>query len=142
MNLLIELLGAATIAQQVPSTERQPCPSFTPGKPYPWESREILPGDQWVWVYLLIDKRGRATDCRIGEGNIRDKDRRGIICMSFQKNWYTKPILKDGQPIEGWFKRYFIITGTKHQMRDLEARRLYLQQHPNERPECYPEYGR
>ena len=101
-----------------------------------------MPGDQWAWVYLQIDKRGRATDCRIGEGNIRDKDKRGIICMSFQKNWYTKPIVKDGKPVEGWFRRYFIIKSTKHETRDLEARKLYFQQHPNERSECYPEYAR
>jgi hypothetical protein len=119
------------------------CPQFTPGQSYPWESHELMPGDQYAWVYLLIDKKGRATDCRIGETNIRGSDARGILCMSFVKNWYTKPILNDaGEPVEGWFKRYFLEIGVKHQSRDLEARKLYFQQHPEVRPECYPEYTR
>lgn len=146
MNRFVKALAFAALAVSPPTQAQEvskaPCPTFTPGQPYPWEVRETLPGDQWAWVYLLIDKKGRATDCRIGEGNVRDKDSRGIICMSFQKNWYTKPILKDGKPVEGWFKRYFVIKGTKHEVHDLDARKLYFQQHPNERPECYPEYTR
>jgi hypothetical protein len=141
MSLMIALL-AASMTAQASGTGQRPCPTFTPGQPYPWEVRKPQPGDQWTWVYLLIDQKGRAKDCRIGDGNIRNKDTRGMICLSFQKNWYTKPILKDGKPIEGWFKRLFIIANTKHQTSDLEARKLYFQQHPDERPECYPEYTR
>jgi hypothetical protein len=125
-----------------PNGIQTPCPTFTPGQPYPWESGNAGPGDQWTSVFLLIDKHGHATDCRIGEGNIRNKDTRGKICMSFVKNWYTKPILKDGKPVEGWFKRLFIIAGTKHKMSDLEARKSFFEQHPDERPECYPQYIR
>jgi hypothetical protein len=142
MKLLASLVATLSIFTQAASAAEQACPTFTPGMPYPWETKEIVPGDQWAWVYLLIDKNGRAKDCRIGEGTIHDKDRRGIICMSFVKNWYVKPILKDGQPVEGWFRRYFLLEGTKHAGRDVEARKLFFQQHAEERPECYPEYTR
>ena len=102
-----------------------------------------MPGDQYAWIYLLIDKRGRATDCRIGETNMHDHDTSGILCMSFQKNWHMKPIVDgDGKPVEGWFKRYFLSIGTRHQQHDIEARRMYFEQHLDERRECYPEYTR
>ena len=143
MKSLISILASAALITSASVSAAATCPTWTPGQPYPWESHEIMSGDQYAWVYLLIDKRGRAKDCRIGETNMHDHDTRGILCMSFVKNWYTKPILgQEGKPVTGWFKRYFISLGTKHQQRDLEARKLFLEQNPEERRECYPEYAK
>ena len=97
MILLAGLLGAAIFASQEQDPSQAPCPTFTPGQLYPWESRKPQPGDQWAWVYLLIDKHGRAKDCRIGDGNVRNKDTRGMICLSFHKNWVHQADPEGGQ---------------------------------------------
>jgi hypothetical protein len=140
MKSLAGLLIAAIATAQAQNADQRPCPTFTPGQPYPWEARNVMKGDQWADVYLFIDKKGRAKDCRLGGGTIRDKNTRWYICSSFKKSWYTKPILKDGLPVEGWFKRRFIMTNGRHMDTDAEARKRFFQEHPEERPECYPEY--
>jgi hypothetical protein len=91
-----------------------------------------MPGDEWGYVHLFIDKRGRAIGCGLSETNIRSRDRRGILCMSFEKNWYTRAIIENGKPVEKWVKRPFLIFGDKHEKADSEARKRYLQEHPSE----------
>jgi hypothetical protein len=140
MKLFIVLGVATAIAAQAPNPSQPPCPTFTPGQPYPWQSREAMKGDQWAWVHLFIDKQGHAKDCRIGDTNVGSKDTRWYICNSFKNNWYTKPLMKDGKPIEGWFKRYLIITNGRHLDTDAKARTRFFAEHPEERRECYPEY--
>jgi hypothetical protein len=143
MKVIISIAAGAALTMSSAASAQATCPTWTPGQLYPWESHELVSGDQYAWVYLLINNRGHATDCRIGETNMHDHDTRGILCMSFQKNWYMNPIIGDnGKPVTGWFKRYFISLGTKHQQKDLEARKLFFQQHLEERPQCYPEYTR
>jgi hypothetical protein len=123
-------VGSAALADQTA------CPKLMPGQPTPWSIQEHMPGDEWGYVHLFIDKHGRAVGCGLSETNIRSKDRRGILCMSFEKNWYTKPIIENDTPVEKWVKRPFVIFGGRHEKADDLARKRYLQEHPAE-AECY-----
>lgn len=100
---------------------------------------ELLPGDFWAWVHLEIDKDGRALGCGIGKTNISSQNTRSNLCRSYVASWKAVPILKDGKPIKTTVRRYTVIMGDKHADAERKARKQFFRDHPNERPECYPQ---
>jgi hypothetical protein len=112
------------------------CPAREEGV-VPWNTPGLMEGDRWAWVYLTINTRGTPTNCGIGENNL-SQGARSKVCRSFIRNWRATPVLKDGKPTNATIKRKFVIIGKKHEKAYDEARKTYFQQHPEERPECYP----
>ena len=114
------------------------CPPREPGT-YPWSTDGTMPGDEWAWVFLELDKKARAKRCLIGKNNIDDSDRRFFVCRAMQEDW--RPASDEaGQAVASTtVKRFFIIRGPDHEKLMRAARKRYLAEHSDERPDCYPE---
>jgi hypothetical protein len=141
----MKTLGLLTLATVfgAAATQGHACAKkFTPGEPYPWESSELMPGDEYARVYLTVDHSGHASTCRIGETNIYSKDRRWYLCNSYKTDWYTHPLVKDGKSVEAQVRHYVVITGTRHLDHDWAAGKRWFQLHPEESRKCYPDYRR
>jgi hypothetical protein len=78
-----------------------------------WEfaAQKIRPGDRWIKVRIDIDEKGRPLKCGVIASNIRSKERRFWICLAVQKQWVTKPILKDGVPVATSVERTIVEPG-------------------------------
>ena len=112
-----------------------PCPPREPGS-YPWAGQGIVNGDLYAWVYLKIGK-DRRPQCSIGENNIHDSDLRFFVCRAFANEW--KPARPEDAMPGSVVKRLTIMAGPNHAKMEKEARKQYFVQHPDQRPECYPE---
>jgi len=114
------------------------CPPHEPGY-LPWMSNGIAKGDLWAWVYLDLDKDARPKRCLMGENNIHDADTRFLACSAMKEGW--KPATPDqGRSVASTMvKRLFIIPGPDRNKAIREAKKSYFAEHPDQRPECYPD---
>jgi len=96
-----------------------------------------MDGDYWAWVYLVIGKDHRVEKCLMGDNNIHDDQLRFFACKAFTDGW-DPANANDVQPGQE-IKRFFVIPGGKHEKANKDARKKFFADHPNERPECYPE---
>lgn len=118
--------------------EPAPCPKWEAGARYPWQSNEIMRGDLFGWVIMDVDRYGAPTRCRIGENNFRDAETGMFLCKNYSERW-RGPKAAPSDPDRRTFRRYSLIAGYDHLLADRKARRQWFQDHPEERPECYPE---
>lgn len=118
--------------------EKALCPKHETGGGYPWQTQQIMDGDEWAWVYVDVDKGGRPIKCGIGQNNIPDPEVRFRLCSAYSEDWRTRPAA-EGEPATRTIKRMTVLTGYKHQMADQQARKRFFREHPEERPECYPD---
>ena len=139
MNILPIAPIAFMLVSSAALAAGESCPPREAGSSYPWQLRELMPGDKYAWLYLDIDTDGRALDCRIGENNIHDPYTRFLACRAFKEDWRTSPVVENGKPVRSTIKRYFIMLGHKHIAANRKARKQWFRDHPNERPSCYPE---
>jgi len=126
------LLGAPALA------DKPGCPIFEAGARYPWQSNEILPGDRFAWLILDIDRDGVPFRCRVGNNNYIENETRFFLCKNYSDRW-RGPRASASDPDRRTLKRFSLIAGYQHDLADRKARRLWFKQHPEERPECYPE---
>jgi hypothetical protein len=141
MMRFIPLAALLAMPSLAAASSGTPCPKqWGPGEMFPWESEEIMPGDQWANLRLDIDEKGRATGCRIEATNIHSANTKYAVCYSFKKNWYTDPILENGKPVAKTVRTQFIIRGSKHEKREEKARQQFFRDNPGERRECYPNH--
>jgi len=126
------LLGTPALA------DKPGCPIFEAGARYPWQSNEILPGDRFAWVILDIDRDGVPFRCRVGNNNYIENETRFFLCKNYSDRW-RGPRAAESDPDRRTLERFSLIAGYEHDMADRKARRLWFKQHPEERPECYPE---
>jgi hypothetical protein len=96
-----------------------------------------IAGDYYAWVYLVIGKDHRPAKCLMGENNIHDDQMRFFACKAFVDGW-DPAHASDVQPGQQ-IKRYFVIPGAAHEKANKEARKKFFAEHPDQRPECYPE---
>lgn len=111
------------------------CPARETGT-YPWTTGGAVNGDYYAWVYLTIGKDRRPT-CAIGENNIHDSDMRFFVCHAFTEQW--KPARASDAEPGAVVKRLMVIPGPRHAKAEKEARKKFFAEHPDERPDCYPE---
>ena len=113
------------------------CPFHEQGV-YPWASMvpKVVDGDLWAWVYLDLDKAGAPLRCRIGEGNLSAPETRSNVCRNFVGSWQARPLVKDGEPVAGTTRRFFILMGRKHEKLFDQARARWMAAHPELRA-CY-----
>ncbi len=131
------ILAAFAICLQssaVPASE--PCPPREVGT-YPWTTDGALPGDQYGWVYLTIGKDGQPQQCGMGQTNIFDSDLRFFVCRAMMRDW--KPASGEKLAAGSVVKRLMILPGPHHDKVNKEARKRFFADHPDQRPECYPE---
>ncbi|HWI77202.1 MAG TPA: hypothetical protein VNS53_09010 [Sphingomicrobium sp.] len=86
-----------------------------------------------------MDKDAQAKRCLMGNNNIHDADTRFLACDAMRESW--KPATEDDARAVALttVRRLFIIrvrTGTR---KIREAKKLWFAQHPDQRPECYPD---
>ena len=114
------------------------CPPHDPGY-LPWLTNGIAKGGLWAWVYLELDKDARPKRCLMGENNIHDADTRFLACDAMKESW--KPATEaDARAVASTtVKRLFIIPGPKRDKEIREAKDLWFAQHPDQRPQCYPD---
>ena len=105
---------------------------------HPWQVKGVMRGDQYAEVYIDIDERGRPLKCYIGKTNI-PRDDRFWTCKAYLDDWRTDPVMKDGKAVRGTVRRDVILTGDEHNKANREGRKRFFREHPDERPECYPE---
>lgn len=101
---------------------------------YPWLIEEVMSGDEYGDVYVDIDGTGVPTGCRFGDTNVRDSNEKFSVCQGFMQQWHKSEANGSPQTL----KEQFISYGSKHRKAEREAEKLYFQQHPNDRPDCYP----
>jgi len=118
--------------------ETTPCPEREAGAAYPWQSLELMKGDRYAWVIVDVDRTGRPLRCGVGDNNIPDPDTRFFLCNAYKGDWRAPPA-GAGEPDVRTIRRRTTMVGYEHQMADKKARKLWFRQHPDERPECYPE---
>jgi hypothetical protein len=95
-------------------------------------------GDRSAIIYIDVDRTGRPLRCRVGKNNIPDPETRWRACKAYSDDWRAPPA-KAGEPAERTIQRNFTLIGYEHQMADQKARKLWFQQHPEQREECYAE---
>ncbi|HEX6741308.1 MAG TPA: hypothetical protein VF079_05880 [Sphingomicrobium sp.] len=131
-------LGAALVMSSGAMAEKAPCPEREVGSAYPWQNLEPIKGDRYAWVIVDVDRTGRPLRCAIGNNNIPDPDTRFLLCNAYKGDWRAPPATAD-DPAVRTIRRRTTMVGYEHQMADKKARKLWFRQHPDERPECYPE---
>jgi len=114
------------------------CPKFEAGAAYPWQNWDLMPGDHYAWVYIEIDKTGRALKCSIGENNILDPETRFRLCRAYSEDWRGPPAAA-GDPERRTINRHFTLLGAAHELANQKARKQFQGPYPEERPSCYPE---
>ena len=114
------------------------CPKWEAGARYPWQSDEIMRGDQFAWLVLDVDRDGVVFNCRIGDNNYIENETRFWLCKNYSDRW-RGPKAAASEPDKRTFRRYSLIAGYAHDRADKSARRQWFMDHPQERPECYPE---
>jgi hypothetical protein len=73
----------------------------------------------------------------MGKTNIDDSDLRFFACKAFTDDWKPASAV---EPVPGSVvKRLFIMPGPNHEKADKDARKRFFAEHPDQRPECYPE---
>jgi hypothetical protein len=130
-------LAVALASSSAALADKPQCPQREAGQAYPWQSG-FMKGDRYAWVVVTVDRTGRPLKCGIGDNNIPDPDARFLLCRAFSEDWRGPPA-QAGDPEVRTIKRQFTMLGYEHQMADKKARKLWFRQHPDERPECYPE---
>ena len=143
------IAAAAFMIIASPAVAKEACPPNKYEPPYPWFISDIMPGDQFADIYLDIDKTGKPINCRMGKNNIPGDDK-FWVCKAFIDQWTTAPAsanstagpppanLPPNSPIKGTIYRKYVGYGEKHDSAERAARKLFFQQHPEERSECYP----
>ena len=132
--LLLSILLSSSSALAAESS----CPSFEPGESYPWQTSEIMPGDEWANLYIDLDEKARPTNCKIGKSKLR-KETGFWMCRAMMAQGNFEPVMKDGIPVKGTVTRYMFLAGRTHRQADEAARKKFFKEHPEERPGCYPE---
>jgi hypothetical protein len=139
MRVTLQFLLMSSVLVGVPANAAAGnCPPRETGT-YPWTKYGTVKGDEWAWVYLELDKKGWAKRCLMGENNIDDSDRRFFVCRAMKQDW--RPATKDGALAlaSTTVKRFFLIPGPDHEKQMREAKKRFFAEHPDERPECYPD---
>ena len=98
-----------------------------------------MPGDKWAWVYLELDEKARPKRCLMGKNNIHDPDLRFFVCRAAEKDWHPATPEHAKAVASTTVKRRMIMRGPEHYKLMREARKRFFAEHPDERPECYPE---
>ena len=117
------------------------CPKWEAGARYPWQSDTPLRDDLFAWVNLTVDRKGYPIRCRVGKNNLVDAEARVWFCKQYYERW-RGPRASADEPAKRKLMRYSLIAGPKHAANDRRARKAWFEQHPAERPECYPEPSR
>jgi hypothetical protein len=137
MRRVFAVVAAAAVVGS-PAFAKEPCPARPLGAlAYPWLIEGVMSGDKYADIYLDINKAGEPTGCRFANTNIRDDNDRFYTCLAFMGQWTAGP--KDSAAAPRTVVRKYIAYGSKHQKAEREARKIYLQQHPDVRVECYQE---
>jgi hypothetical protein len=132
------LLVAALIASGPAMAAANDCPPHEPGY-LPWLTNGIAKGDLWAWVYLELDKDARPKRCLMGDNNIHDADTRFLACDAMKESWKPATAADAKAVASTTVKRLFILPGPKRDKEIREAKKLWFAQHPDQRPECYPD---
>ena len=127
--------GSAAVAQP------PGCPKWEAGTRYPWQSNTIVRGDQFAWLVLDVNRQGYPFRCKIRANNYPDNEARLWLCKQYLDRW-RGPAATASDPEVRRLKRYSLVAGYDHHIADQKARPLWFNQHPEERPECYPEPSR
>ena len=129
--LVLALLACSTS----PLLAKASCPARPVGSlVYPWLIEDVMSGDDYGDVYVDIDGEGVPTGCRFGDTNIRDSNEKFTVCQGFMQQWHKSEANGSPQTL----KEKFISYGSKHRKAERDAEKLYFQQHPDDRPDCYP----
>ena len=114
------------------------CPTFRPGQAYPWQTSEkLMPGDQWAWLFIDLDAKGKPTGCKVGEHKYQPET--GFwMCRAMMASGEFEPVMKDGVAVEGTVKRFMTLPGRQRQRAEQAARKQWFKDNPHERPSCYP----
>src|SRR5438132_12912918 len=131
---LCAILSASSIAL----AQTAPCPKFELGTRYPWQTTEIMPGDRYTSIALDVDRSGFPIRCAFGKNNFPDPEMLFWLCKSYTDRWRA-PAAGASDPKTRTFERFALIAGYDHFVADHKARKRWFEQHPQERPECYPE---
>lgn len=114
------------------------CPTREPGEFYPWQTSEVMPGDEWAELHIDLDAQGRPKNCRVGKNKLKPET--GFyMCRAMMAQANYEPVEKDGVAVEGTVTRKFFLNGRQHQRAEAAARKKFFKDNPQERPSCYPD---
>jgi hypothetical protein len=132
-------IGGSLVLSAASLPAANPCPVRQPGQAYPWSrSADLMPGDEWAYLYIDVDTKGRPSNCRVGKHQYQPET--GFwMCRAMMAQANFEPIMKDGIAIAGTVTRYTMIPGRQRQREDEAARKQFFRDHPDERPSCYPD---
>jgi hypothetical protein len=133
------LVGALSIGSS--AFAKDGCPKWEAGTRYPWQTNQIMPRDQFAHMLLKVDRHGYPLDCKLADNNYPDPESRVWLCKQYYLMW-RGPQAAVSDPDTRVLERLSIIPGYDHYMADLKARRTWFREHPEARPECYPEPSR
>ena len=131
------VLFATLAVSSVAIAQSASCPKFELGSRDPWQTTDIMPGDRYTSIALDVDRSGFPIRCAFGKNNFPDPEMLFWLCKSYTDRWRA-PAAKPSDPKTRTFERFVLITGYDHFVADHKARKRWFEQHPAERPECYP----
>ena len=130
------IAGCALLAG--PSLAATPCPELKPGQAYPWQKSGLMPGDEWAYLHIDLDVKGRPKNCRVGKHQYKPET--GFwMCRAMMAQGSFEPIIKDGVAVEGTVMRFMSVAGRQRRRAEAAARKQWFKDHPEERASCYPE---
>jgi hypothetical protein len=135
---ILPIFLAAALGATQSSAEGGQCSKWEAGARYPWQSNEIMRGDLYGWVIMDVDRYGAPASCRIGKNNFLDVETAVFLCKNYSERW-RGPKAAPSDPDRRTFTRFSLINGYDHFIADKKGRRQWFNDHPGERPECYPE---
>ena len=143
MNRLRAIAGlaAALAAGSAAAADRANCPKWEAGARYPWQSNTIMRGDRFGWVIMEVDRSGAPASCRNGRHNFLDVETGQFLCKNYTERW-RGPKAAPTDPDRRTFTRFSLLAGYDHLIADRRARKQWFKDHPEQRPECYPEPSR
>jgi hypothetical protein len=137
-KLPVLLVSVAFFSGTALAAADKACPPHRPGQAYPWQSAEVMPGDEWADLYIDLDAKGRPTNCRIGKHKL-NKESGFWMCRAMTAQGQFEPVMKDGVAVPGTVTRHFFLAGRKHRQIEAAARKQFFKDHPEERSSCYPD---
>ena len=138
MRTMIPFALAVALSSSAALAAPAGCPVHEPGARYPWQSNTIMRGDRFGWVIMDVDRYGAPASCRIGKNNFLDVETGMFLCKNYSERW-RGPKATAADPDRRTFTRFSLLAGYDHLIADRKARKQWFKDHPEERPQCYPE---
>lgn len=95
--------------------------------------------NQYATVYIDVDAKGRASNCRVGPNNLPDAETRFWFCQAMMSKGQIVTEVRGGIPVASTITRAMVMRGRQYPHDDDSARKRHFATHPDQNSTCYPQ---